>query len=258
MSRWYAPGVSSEQEYQRIPPLDRTPHVAWQVAEHLARSIATGALAPGEKLPGETVLAERLGVSRPTLREALRMLRQRGLVSIRPRSGTYVSKGAAKPGGEPLAGLVDGGHLWEVLELRRTLEPELAALAARRGTPADLARLRELMRAAGEVEAADLVRWKDGAHVYGRFFFLLARATHNALFCRLAEDVAGMQREALAYSRLRLASRPETGTALRRQFRAILEALEQRDEAAARAATAEHLEFIERTLREIEAEEVPG
>lgn len=238
---------------ERITPLDRSPHMAQQVAEHLARLISTGALAPGDKLPGETVLSEKLGVSRPTLREALQELKDRGLLSIRPRSGTYV---AAKNflGDAPFEGLVDGAHLWDVIELRRVVEPECAALAARRRTPADLARLRELTREGEDLSGPELLRWKDGARVYGRFFYLLARATHNALFERLTESLASMQRSALAYSRRRLASRPQAGDALRHQFAAILHAVEERDEVAARAATAEHLDYVERELRDIEAE----
>jgi GntR family transcriptional regulator, transcriptional repressor for pyruvate dehydrogenase complex len=257
--------VKPDPIFQRIRPLDRTPNVAQQVAEHLARLIATGSLAPGEKLPGETVLSERLGVSRPSLREALQALRDRGLVTIRPRSGTYVAERldeqAAAESQAGMAGLVDGAHLWDVLEMRRTLDPESAALAARRRTPADLARLRDLMREGAELSGEELLRWKDGARVYGRFFLLISRATHNALFSRLTEALAEIERETLAYSRLRLATWDQTGKAgrageeIRRQFVTILQAVEAGDPVGARAATAEHLDSIERTLREIEVED---
>ena len=81
--------VKSDQ-FSRIRDLDSKTSVSSQVADHLSRLIADGLLSPGDKLPGETVLSRRLGVSRPTLREALGVLSARGLVEVRPRSGTYV------------------------------------------------------------------------------------------------------------------------------------------------------------------------
>jgi GntR family transcriptional repressor for pyruvate dehydrogenase complex len=237
---------------ERIRPLERSPHMAQQVAEHLSRLIATGALAAGEKLPGEVALAQRLGVSRPTLREALRILKGRGLLSIRPRSGTYVA--APPERGRDLAGRLPGAaHLWDVLELRRILDPECAALAARRRTPGDLSRLRELMREGADLAGPELVTWRDGARVYGRFFFLLAQATHNTLVTQLTEALAGMLRDALAYSRLQLARRPEAGEVIRGHFREILAAVEAGDHEAARGATARHLAVVEEVLRELES-----
>lgn len=248
--------MKARAQLSKIKPQERPPSVTRQVAEHLARLIASGTLVPGEKLPGEAVLARRLGVSRPTLREALGMLEGRGLVEIRPRSGTYVRSPAPRDASGPLDDLlqVDASQLWELLEIRKIIDAASAALAARRSTPADLARLREVLRGIAGLDGPQLVEGDHAARVYGRFFALLAQASHNQLFSHLAEALSGMLRDALAYSRTRLAGRPEAAEAIRAQLQGILAAVEAGDGEAARRATVGHLEFVEAQLRDIEEE----
>lgn len=240
----------------KIRPQDRPPSVTRQVADHLARLIVSGTLAAGERLPGETVLARRFGVSRPTVREALSRLERRRLVEIRPRSGTYVLAPEERPGASVLDGLLqlEPGDLWELLELRRILEPEAAALAARRRSTEDLSRLRALLRPLEGLGGRELLERPGTSRAYGRFFDLLARAAHNDLMTRLTETLGGMLRDALAYSHMRLTGRPGAIATIRDQLLAVLLAVEAREGEEARAETAAHLAFVERTLREIEAE----
>lgn len=240
---------------RRIRPRERPPSVMRQVADHLARLIASGALAPGERLPGETVLARRFGVSRPTVHEALQELKEHGLLEVRPRSGTYVRRPEAGEAGHLLEGLLrlERRDLWEVLEIRRILDPETAALAARRRTSADLEELAGMVEPLRDLSGSRLMGRKGAARTYGRFFAGLARSTHNRLLLRLTEAVAGMLRDALAYSHFRLTRRPEAVAAIRDHLLEILDAVDRRDDAQARRTTAAHLDLVERTLRDIEA-----
>jgi len=258
LARWLGLAILTVVSSSKIRPQNRPPTVRRQVADHLARLIASGALAPGERLPGEAVLARRLGVSRPTVHEALQELRDHGLLEIRPRSGTYVREPEDGEAGHLLEGLLrlERRDLWEVLEIRRILDPETAVLAARRRTPEDLADLLELVRPLREVPGGRLARRKGSPRIYGRFFARLAEATHNRLITRLTEAVAGMLRDALAYSHFRLTRRPGAVATIRDQLLAVLDAVERQDDAEARRATAAHVEFVERTLREIEREGV--
>jgi DNA-binding FadR family transcriptional regulator len=100
-----------------------------RIAEQLAAMIARGDLPPGSRLPGERDLAMRLNVSRPSLREALIALELEGLVEVRGGSGVYVRAPAPKPPGAA----ADAPGPFDVLEARAVVEPECAALAARRG-----------------------------------------------------------------------------------------------------------------------------
>src|SRR5262245_53485906 len=105
--------------------------------------ISDGALQPGGKLPPERDLARRFGVARSSLRHALKVMEVMGVITQRVGDGTYLSGNASQILSEPLDFLllIDGISLFEVLETRLLVEPEMAARAAERAT---LAHLHEL------------------------------------------------------------------------------------------------------------------
>ena len=114
--------------------------------------IAQGVLSPGSKLPAERDLAQRFGVSRSSLRHALKVLDIMGVVRQRVGDGTYLSTSASQILTEPMEFLVllDGITLAELLETRMIVEPALAARAADRATAADVVELRESLEAMAE------------------------------------------------------------------------------------------------------------
>ena len=113
--------------------------------------ISTGVLVPSCKFPPERELAHRFGVSRPSIRQALKVLEIMGVISQRVGDGTYLNENASEILNEPMEFLIlmDGISIHELVELRSILEPELAALAAERATAQDL---RELARSIKEME----------------------------------------------------------------------------------------------------------
>jgi DNA-binding FadR family transcriptional regulator len=114
-----------------------------QVAEQIRLLIDAGELPAGERLPGERELAERFGVSRPTVREALIVLEVEGRVQIRMGSGVYISrKSVALPELLPDA---DSDGPFEILQARCIIESAIAEEAARRATPAGVARLDDIL-----------------------------------------------------------------------------------------------------------------
>lgn len=240
-------------QFLPLRSIDTSASVSSQVADHLARLIADGLLSPGDKLPGETVLARRLGVSRPTLREALGVLSTRGLVEVRPRSGTYVCSiipsDVVKAIDDLLA--VDPRKLWELLEVRRVVDVAAAAMAAERRSDRDLEELEQIAASVAEFDGVSLLWRGEGMRAYTRFFAVLARSTGNTLFSHLAGSVGNMLGNALRFSRGRFASRPEAAEAIRDQINAILEAVSQSAPHTARHATLAHLDYVERTLREL-------
>jgi len=118
-----------------------------EVAAQLERLILDGALKPGDKLPPERELAERFGVSRSAVREAIRSLELKGLVEPRPGEGTLVRTPSIDSLLDPLASLL--GHRLEVvhelLEVRSMIEPHLAGRAARNAGPEDIAQLEAIL-----------------------------------------------------------------------------------------------------------------
>src|SRR5215207_2482816 len=122
--------------------LDRR-SLAHDAAEHLRGLIGSGALQPGDKLPPERALATRLGVSRPTLREAVRGLVIMGMLETRHGAGTFVVRQA--PVGEPLTIDLQDAPVEELFEIRLLLEPSVTERAAARITDDELAGLHDLV-----------------------------------------------------------------------------------------------------------------
>jgi len=125
----------------------RVPKAGEMVAAHLRRQIVLGELKEGDQLPSESVLMEEFGVSRPTLREAFRILEAEGAITVRRgvRGGARVQAPDINVAARQIGLLLQyrGALLSDVYEVRAVLEPAAARMAARRRTSADLARLQE-------------------------------------------------------------------------------------------------------------------
>jgi len=111
--------------------------------------IAEGVLKPGGRLPSERELAENFGVSRSSLRQALKVLEIMGVISQRVGDGSYVSNSAGQLLGEPMEFLIllDGISFHELMEARLIVEPELTARAAQRSSPEDINRILQELKA---------------------------------------------------------------------------------------------------------------
>ena len=112
-----------------------------QVVDHVRREIEAGRLGPGDRLPPERELAQRMGVSRPSLRSGLRTLQAMGIIHARRGAGTFIVEGPPQLGKAPLQFLaaLHGFTLDQMYEARRMLEVGAAALAAERATGEQLA-----------------------------------------------------------------------------------------------------------------------
>ncbi|MEW5764925.1 MAG: FadR/GntR family transcriptional regulator [Acidobacteriota bacterium] len=234
----------------QIRPLERRPKLSRQAGEYLARLISEGALKAGDRLPSESALARQLGVSRPTVREAIGALEARGLVEVRPRSGVFVTAALSLDDPEGIQEMiaVDPARLWDLLEIRKIIDAEGAALAAERRTPEDIRSLRALAEEALGHSAENLVRRETGGKAYVAFFSLLAAATHNTLFDHLRKSIDRLVQNALPASRLRLRGHPEAGEAIRLQLLSVLDAVEAGAPSRARRAVRIHLEYLEQVL----------
>jgi GntR family transcriptional repressor for pyruvate dehydrogenase complex len=174
-----------------LGPRQRLPEV---VADALQQEILNSGLKRGDRLPTEPELAERYRVSRTVVREAARLLAQRGLVTVRPGRGMTVAEVDGRFIAEQYGLLIrlSEGTFAQLLELRLVLEVEMAALAAARRTPEQVAALQEstrrLVEARGSREtflAADLA-----------FHELVAEASGNPFFPLVVGPINGFLREA--------------------------------------------------------------
>jgi len=228
-----------------LAPVDRT-SVLESVLEQL-EGLIFGGLEPGEALPSEGKLAEALGVSRLTVREATRTLQARGLLEVtqgrRPR--VAAPNGALLGDFFEIAVRRDPRALLDLLDVRRALEVHIATLAARRATTGDIADMEMSIAAmrAGEGES-------EAFHTADvRFHENLAAASGNRMLVFLIEALAGPLRE----SRLRsFAGHRARGGGVEdvvQQHQAILEGVKARSPKAAAQAMRDHLEQTERDLR---------
>lgn len=232
----------------------KTPSAAEAAAQRLEALILEGSLAPGDALLPERELALRLNVSRPTLRQGVKMLEDRGLLVAQPNGGRAV----AELGGEianPLIALLSAHAevVDDYLEFRAATEKLAARLAASRATAVDRERLSHCMAAIDAAhEKRDPLAEADAdvdLHI------AVYEASHNLVLLHIMRAVSGLLRRGVIENREKLFARPETRDAFRAQHRAIYEAVTAGDEDAAAAAAESHIHYTHRALKEITAAE---
>jgi GntR family transcriptional repressor for pyruvate dehydrogenase complex len=211
-----------------LRPLDAPPAYA-AVVDRVRRAVALGVLLPGDRLPAERALAEGLGVSRVTVREALRVLQGEGLlITKRGSSGTIVSPTVTSLGAEGEY----NKRLGEVFELRLAVETMAARLAAERGAPQDMRWLdtcQQALESSGDVHA---FRRADS-----EFHLAVARMSRNTMLSQVVEDV-----RAAVFSRLDRHDFAVIYESSIRGHAAVIDAIKNRDPIAASAAMASHIE----------------
>lgn len=216
----------------------RAARLSDRLAAMLAGQLEQGVLRPGDRLPTEPQLAARHGVSRTVVREAVHQLRSRGLLVSRQGSGVFV---AEPPQHRPLAfdpKVLDSiGSVVHVVEVRRAIEGEIAALAAQRATRADIAAMR---RALAAIDAAAKAG-RDGVDEDLALHRAIAAATGNPQFALLLGFLEQYLREAMKVTRANEARDLRFMVAVCAEHKAIVDAIAAHDAAAARRAATHHM-----------------
>ena len=217
----------------------RTSRLYEQIVQQIEESVLNGTLKPGDQLPAERELAQRLGVSRTAVREAVKTLREKGLVEAYSGRGTFITDGTSQAARQSFDLMVKIGQQessTNLAELRWVLEPGIAALAADRAEEEHLSVMREafaMMDRSQKNPAAYIEADLD-------FHLALAEAAANPLILSLIDSIVGLLRE----QRMKIFNvegGPQRGQV---HHKRILEAVEQRDPEMARRAMSAHLEQI--------------
>lgn len=217
----------------------RTSRLYEQIVQQIEESVLNGSLKPGDQLPAERELAQRLGVSRTAVREAVKALREKGLVEAYSGRGTFITDGTTHAARQSFDLMVKIGQQEgssHLAELRSILEPGIAAIAAVRVEDEHLAALKEA------IAVMDLAQKDPEAYIEADldFHLALAEAAANPLILSLIDSIVGLLRE----QRLKIfkvEGGPERGQV---HHKRIMEAMERRDPEMARAAMAAHLEQV--------------
>lgn len=218
-----------------------------QVAEQIEKRILDGELHSGDRLPTERELAEQFHVSRTAVREAMKILAQKGLVDMRPGRGTIVIDGAheAMQNSIDLAmklklGEVGGSD--NLVEVREILEIEIAALAAARATEKEIVAMHEAVRVMDEnLNDADAFISADN-----NFHEALAQGTQNTLILILVNSIVNLLSEQRKQI-FEVEGGPQRGQV---HHKRILESISRRDPEAARVAMRAHLRQVREDVRE--------
>lgn len=220
------------------------------VVRQIERLILQGILRPGERLPSERDLSDRLGVSRPSLREAVSALEAEGLLVTRASSGIYVAEVLNSAFSPALINLFarHPDAVFDYLDFRRDLEAMAAERAARLGSDTDLKVVDAVFQ---KMEAAAQKRDPaDEAALDAEFHMAIIEASHNVVMLHMMRAMFGLLREGVFYNRQVMFRQKMTREALLDQHRDINAALQARDPEAARAAVERHLNFVETALKD--------
>jgi DNA-binding FadR family transcriptional regulator len=221
-----------------------------KIAQDLMRLILSGEFDDSNILPSERTLQESYGVSRTVVREALKLLAARGLVTTGTGQGAVVSKNMTTPAIDALLLAFHRAHvrIEDLLDARLLIEPEVAALAAQHATPLQIRRLHELSQAMGDLALSDQpVRAASLSYdVNAQFHSLLAQTSQNPVMEILISIIVGIIWR--QQNTIDLQQPPERHARTAQQHETIAQAVAMRDPDGARRAMIEHLESTRQSI----------
>ncbi|MEM9584087.1 MAG: FCD domain-containing protein [Pseudomonadota bacterium] len=218
------------------------------VTKQIELLILRGILRPGDRLPSERELAERLGVSRPSLRDAVALLQEQGLLETRAGAGIFVCDVTGSAFSPALVRLFSDHEeaIFDYISFRRDLEGMAAERATRLGSDTDLKVVDTLYR---KMEAAHSKRNpQEESQLDAEFHLAIIEASHNVIMLHMMRAMFQLLRGGVFYNRQMMFKQRITRDMLLDQHRAINEALQSRDGGAARAAVEAHLTYVETCL----------
>ncbi|SFJ09384.1 FadR/GntR family transcriptional regulator [Jannaschia pohangensis] len=224
--------------------------LAQAVIRQIEHLILRGVLRPGDRLPAERELSERLGVSRPSLREAVAELTDRGLLSTRAGAGIFVANVLGNAFSPALTRLfaTHEDALLDYIAFRQDMESIAASRAATKGSDTDLAIIDTIFR---KMEAAhDKRDPTEEAGFDAEFHMAIVEASHNVVMLHMMRSMMDLLREGVFYNRSIMFKQRTTRDTLLEQHRAINTAIQSRDPDGAKAAVEAHLSFVRVCLRE--------
>ena len=231
--------------FQKVQPEKLSSSVVRQIELLILRGI----LRPGERLPSERELSERLGVSRPSLREAISELQDRDLLSSKANAGVFVADvlgSAFSPALTHLFATHDEA-VFDYLTFRRDLEGLAAERAAEHATRTDRQVIQTIF---DKMERAhDKRNPTDEAQLDAEFHLAIIDASHNIVMLHMMRSMFQLLREGVFYNRQIMFKQRTTRDTLLDQHRAINDAIQSRNPDAARQAVEAHLNFVEANLR---------
>ena len=220
--------------------------ISEEIVEQIRNLISQGQLKPGERIPSERDLSALLGVSRPSVREAIMVLEAMGLVEARQGEGTFVRSLTEATLADPLSSMVENNPalLRDLVEVRMGLESWSAFLAAQRATAEEITALRALLE---EMKSQAQGGGWD-AEIDARFHYGITGATHNTLQLHVLDTIHGLFHTTIQVALTEFYRKKGYIEVLLEQHHRIVEAIANHDPEEARAAMMAHLTLVEEKM----------
>jgi GntR family transcriptional repressor for pyruvate dehydrogenase complex len=222
----------------QFKPITPGAYLSDQVADVLAAEIRAGRLATGDRLPTEAALVTQFSVSRTVVREAVSRLKSLGLVDSRQGSGVYVKELGFSPLNFDAGSALSKQAVIQMVEVRRALEAEVAALAAIRRNQTDIKRVRKAITLLDKAVQAG----GDGVDEDVQYHRAIAEAARNPFLIGTLEYLGQFLRGATRVTRANEARSAEFARQVREEHELIVCAIEAGDAVAARKAGADHMD----------------
>lgn len=234
-----------------MPFLKVTPEkLSNSVVRQIEQLILRGILRPGERLPSERDLADKMGVSRPSLRDAIAELAERGLLVSRAGSGVFVAEVLGSAFSPALTQLFSTHEeaVFDYISFRRDMEGLAAERAAVFGSETDLKLIDTIF---GKMEVAHRKRDpSDEAQLDAEFHMAIIEASHNVIMLHMLRSMFDLLRQGVFYNRQIMFKNRMTRDQLLDQHRAINAGIQARDPQAARDAVVAHMAYVEQAFHE--------
>ncbi len=237
--------------FQKVTPEKLSTAVTHQIEKLILRGI----LRPGERLPSERDLAEKLAVSRPSVRESVAELQDKGLLASRAGSGIYVADVLGNAFSPALTQLFadHSEAVSDYVAFRRDIEALAAERAARLASDTDLKVIGTIF---AKMEAAHAKGDPDKeARLDADFHMAIIEASHNVVMLHMMRSMFQLLRDGVFYNRQAMFRQRTTRDSLLDQHRAINDAIQARDPDAARDAVTAHLGFVKAALADLQKSE---
>jgi len=215
------------------------------VIEQIMNLIKNNKLKPRDKLPPERELAEKLSISRGSLREAFRVLESRGLIKSKPGGGRYIRE-IRKNGHNNTENIIlslEKSSILELLEAREMFEVKIAEITAQRATPEDIESIEKVLNKMNEEELMDDKKTESDTE----FHLAIAGASHNFVFVNIIK----LHLDLLKNTREKTRKIPGRREERWREHQAILQAIKERDSKKAGEAMLKHLRNVREVLVKI-------
>jgi GntR family transcriptional repressor for pyruvate dehydrogenase complex len=246
-------GKRSEENKIIISRIEKAHDIPNLVVDQIVNLISSGVLKAGDKLPSELEMTRRFGISRISLREAMKLLEAKGYIESQGRKGKYVKSVLDNALRSPIKGMISVDHkkIWELLAVKRIIDSEAASMAARRATDKQLRTLMKFKENMDNIDIDEMTYNEGAGRLYADFYTELADATNNTIISHLMKSIANILSDILPSSKQRLQGVKDSSRRIYEKHINIPRAIEEKNPDKAKKAMIEYIDYLEGTLKAI-------